>query len=358
MASSINTSSPDKSSQPSFIRSKTMPAFRRALSMPSVDKSLASLRESSSRGLRRMSSFGKPTPSLSKPCSTESIPVFTIPDYTQPTPRRPPLPALKKVCGMSRQGSTASAASTDSTSFESVASTSTSTLTSTSTTTRRRSSSVCSVESFSSTEERITLALQLRALPSTMTGLLAVRVPILVVLFGLLTQIPQSLLSVIFILLFPTMAAQTPRRMPARRPYEREIILTDEQERHPPRLSSPSTLSRVSRGVSKAYRRTLRRAARARRASSPNEALAALFKSTPKCARAKIPAPVDPKTLASEIPLVVYSSPIALPLPKGPAPAVLPPSPRKVARKFTPLPTVTEAEEDFETVDGALCAGW
>jgi hypothetical protein len=103
--------------------------------------------------------------------------------------------------------------------------------------------------------------------------------------------------------------------------------------------------------VVKAYRRTLRRASRAQRANTPHEALAALFAPTPKRVRAKTPAPVDPKTLAADIPLVVYSSPISLPLSKGPAPAVRPS--RKV-RRFTILPTVKEEE----ILDDALCAGW
>ncbi|KAF7349385.1 hypothetical protein MSAN_01728300 [Mycena sanguinolenta] len=360
MSSTNNSSSSSNSSRPSFMRSNTMPAFRRALSMPSVDKSLAAIRQSSSKGLRRMSSFGKSSKSIPKApaasASTESIPVFTTPDYIKPTAAPPAisispltrpsfgramtmpapvraltrLPALKKVCGISRKASTVSTASTDS-----VTSTTTSASTSSSSTStpspRRRSSSIASVESFSSTEDRVTFALQLRALPSTMSGLIV------------------SLLSVILILIFPAMAAPAPRR------YERKILLSEEEYRNPPRLSSPSTLSRISIRLSKAYRRTVRRAARARRASSPHEAFAVFFKRTPKRVRARTPAPVDPKTLMSDVPLVVYSSPIALPLPKGPAPAVLPPR-RKQQRKFTVLPAVTEEEETIS--DGAVCAGW
>ncbi|KAJ7151774.1 hypothetical protein C8R43DRAFT_1127409 [Mycena crocata] len=349
MSSTPNTTS----TKPAFSRSKAMPAFRRALSMPSVEKSLASVRASSSRGLRRMSSFGKtPRPSLTitsfASASTESIPVFTTPDYTQPAAPLPPsdnvspltrpgfkrartmpaqiramrstalaaLPALKKaVCERpSRKSSVAS--------VESIASTST---VSTTSTRRRRSSSVASVESFSSSEDHVTIGLRLRAFPMMIMGLFT------------------SVFSVILILLLPAMAAPLPKRKPAPRPYEREIILTEEQELNPPTLPKSTLSSRVSR----AY---LRRAARARRATTPTEAVAALFYPTPKRPRAATPRPVNPKTLESPIPLVVYSSPILLPLPKGPAPAVRPA--RKV-RRLSMLPTVHEEE-----ADAALCPSW
>ncbi|KAF7350322.1 hypothetical protein MVEN_01336700 [Mycena venus] len=356
MPSSTNTT---PSSRPSFIRSKTMPAFRRTLSLTSIEKPLALLRDSSRNGLRRLSSFGKSstsTSSTSTACaSTECIPVFTIPNYAKPSAAPPTasispltrpsfkramtmpapvralrstalvkLPALK-VCERRPKLSADSVASAAS--FQS-------SCTSTSTVRRRRSSSVSSIESFTSTEDRVTLALQLRALPSTMTGVLA------------------SLVAVLLILLLPALAVPTPKRTPLRRPYEREIILTEEQEQNPPRLPlSPTLPSRLSRRMEKAYRRTLRRAACAERASTPSEALTTFFAPRPKLLRAATPVPVDPKTLASDIPLVVYSSPIALPLPKGPAPAVEPA--RKARRKLTVLPTVKE-----ERLDDALCAGW
>ncbi|KAJ6571599.1 hypothetical protein B0H19DRAFT_1255559 [Mycena capillaripes] len=350
----MSSTTSSSSSRPSFTRSKTMPAFRRALSMPSVDKSLASLCASSSKGLRRMSSFGKTfksSPSTSPAsASTESIPVFTMPDYTMPTAAPPlvsvspltrpsfrramtmpaPVRTLRRIAalpalrGVFQPGPKLSVASSSSTAtVESTVSTST-----------RRRSSVSSIESFSSTEERVTLTLRLRALPSTMTGLFT------------------SFISVLLILLLPALAAPTPKRKPARRPYEREIILTEEQERNPPRLPPPSTSrSQFSRRIAKTYRRTLRRAASARAAGTLHEALATFFAPTPKRVRAKTPAHVHPKTLASDIPLVVYSSPISLPLPKGPAPAIRPP--RKV-RKFSVLPTVKEEEGLYD----ALCAGW
>jgi hypothetical protein len=103
--------------------------------------------------------------------------------------------------------------------------------------------------------------------------------------------------------------------------------------------------------MAKAYRRTLRRVSRAQRANTPHETLAAFFAPTPKRVRARTPVPVDPKTLAADIPLVVYSSPISLPLSKGPAPAV---RPSRKPRRFAILPTVVEEE----ILDDALCAGW
>ncbi|KAJ6571617.1 hypothetical protein B0H19DRAFT_1255578 [Mycena capillaripes] len=300
----MSSTTSSSSSRPSFSRSKTMPAFRRALSMPSVEKSLASLCASSSKGLRRMSSLGKTfksSPSTSPASApTESIPVFTMPDYTMPTAAPPlvsvspltrpsfrramtmpapvrtlrriaALPALRGVCQPGPKVSVASSSPTAT--FESTVSTST-----------RRRSSVSSVESFSSTEERVTLTLRLRALPSTVTGLIT------------------SFIS-------------------------------------------------FSRRIAKTYCRTLRRAARARDAGALHEALTTFFAPTPKRVRATAPVPVDPKTLTSDIPLMVYSSPIALPLPKGPAPAV---RPARTQRKFTILPTLKEEEG----LEDTLCAGW
>ncbi|KAJ7637252.1 hypothetical protein DFH06DRAFT_1335930 [Mycena polygramma] len=331
------------SSRPAFTRSMTMPALRRALSMPSVDKSLVSLKASTSKGLRRMSSYGKaskPTPgpsSFSSP-STESIPVFTTPDYTQPTAApatlsvspltRPSLkramtpmralrrivkaPALPRAC--ESVASVASAVSVEASEGSTITPS-----------TRRRSSSVSSVETFTSTEDHITLMLRLRAFPSTAAGVLT------------------SIICVVLIFLLPAFAAPKPKRVLALRPYERKIVLSEEREQNPPRLprSSTTLTSRISRRVVKAYRRTLRRAARARRASTPRDALAAFFTPAPKRVRARRPAPVDPTTLASDIPRVVYSSLISLPLPKGPAPTV---RPARKARKFALLPTLKEEE--------------
>ncbi|KAJ7695373.1 hypothetical protein B0H17DRAFT_1131427 [Mycena rosella] len=201
------------------------------------------------------------------------------------------------------------------------------------TSTRRRSSSVSTVESFTSNEDRLTLGLHLRALPSTTMGVLT------------------SILAVIWIVLFPTMAAGTPKRIPVLQPYEREIIITEEQELNPPKLGPNTTASRLSRRVAKAYCRTLRRVARARRTSTTAEALAALFVPVPKRVRASTPALVDMKTLVSEVPFIVYSSPLSLPLPKGPAPVVRP------ARNVGTCSVLPMLKEE-ETVDDALCAGW
>ncbi|KAJ7342878.1 hypothetical protein DFH08DRAFT_962906 [Mycena albidolilacea] len=361
----MSSTTANSSSRPSFVRSKTMPAFRRALSLPSVDKSLASLRASSSKGIRRMSSFGRSSTSSAstlKACpSTDSVPVFTTPDYTAPTAApavisispltRPSfkrsmtmpapiralrrMPMLKKVCGASRKESCASVASTSSASSIASATTSSSASTQrTSSTSTRRRSSVSSVESFSSTEKQVTLVLQLRALPSAVTGVLT------------------SLMAVIFLLILPAMTPQPPRRVLALRPYERKIVLTEEQEQNPPQLPPPATFSsRLSHGLSKTYQRTGRRAARAQRGTTPQAVLSAIFAPTSKRVCAELPTPVDPKILAADIPRVVYYSPIALPLPKGPAPAVLP---ARRTRRLTVLPTV----EEEAGVESAVCAGW
>ncbi|KAJ6590697.1 hypothetical protein DFH09DRAFT_1423652 [Mycena vulgaris] len=343
-----NNTSPTMPSRPSFTRSNTTPAFCRALLMPSVNKPFAVLRASSTKGLQRMSTFRKEstassTSTIRPSTSVKSIP--TTPDYTQlaascappseivssltrPTPKRATtmpapvrvlrstalakIPAIKKaVCEWSPHKASVS-------SVESVSSVST-------TSTRRRSSSVASVESFTSNENQVTLGLRLRAFPSTILGLLT------------------SIMAVILISILPDMGAETPKRKPAQRPCERDILLTDEQERNPPKLSRSTLTSQLSR-------RTLRRVARARRATTSTEALAVLFAPMPKRVRASIPAHVDPKTLTSEIPLTVYSSPIVLPLQKGPAPTV---RPARKAPKFTLLATVKE-----ESTDAALCSGW
>jgi hypothetical protein len=39
----------------------------------------------------------------------------------------------------------------------------------------------------------------------------------------------QSILAVLLILLLPAMAAEKPKSKPAPRPYERDIVLTEEQ---------------------------------------------------------------------------------------------------------------------------------
>ncbi|KAJ7028015.1 hypothetical protein C8F04DRAFT_1120756 [Mycena alexandri] len=362
--SASSTSVSTESSRPSFPRSKTMPAFRRALSLSSIDKSLASLRKSSTKGLRQISSFRKSTapprgPTAFLSPSTESIPAFTTPDYNQPPSSCPPpipsispltrpggafkrvmtmpapvralvkLPGLKKTCELSAPSRESSASTSTIASVSDYGS-----AFSVSSKSTRRRSSIASVESFTSTEERVTVGLRLRALPSTVMGLFS------------------SLICVILILVLPAMATAPPKRKPAPRSYEREIILTDEQERNPPRLPSSTFSSRVSRRLSKVFRRTLRRAASARRANNPREAFAAFFTPRPKRVHAAKPARVDPATLKSEVPLVVYSSPTALPFPKGPAPVVRPARP---ARRFTILPTLSE---EGARLDEALCAGW
>ncbi|KAJ7752450.1 hypothetical protein DFH07DRAFT_1061680 [Mycena maculata] len=336
---STSTTSSSSTVRPGLNRSMTMPAIRRALSLPSVEKSFASLRASSTKGLRRMSTFGRRNSSGASSAasvSTESIPVFTTPDYKQPISSCPPpcenispltrrtvkraltMPApvrtLRSMVPAKIPSGKSSVASTEMVS--SVPSTST----------RRRSSSVSSVESFTSTEDKVTIALRLRALPSTLLGLL------------------KSLMSVLLIMILPTMTAKKPKRTLALRSYQRKIILTKEQECNPP--TAPQSVPRLT----KAYPRSLRRAARAKATNTPTETLVALFAPGPKRVRAVIPTPVDPKTLTTDVPLVVYSSPIALPLPKGPAPAV---RPARKARRFSVLPTVHE-----EKLNAALCPDW
>ncbi|KAK7046604.1 hypothetical protein R3P38DRAFT_2506648 [Favolaschia claudopus] len=297
-------------------------ALKRALSVPSLDQSLTVIRTSSSKGLRRMPSFGRPSLPLVKTSSFAApIPVIIVPNNTQSTPcvsslKRPSfkrkltpkhlhslakLPAHKKASPcVSRKPLKVALAS----SF--------------------------SVPSSSSTSP---MALHFRSLPSAMSGLFA------------------SLMSVVVILLFPTMVAEASTRVSLRPASEREIIFNEKQDN--------SFTSRIADGIIAAYRRTLRRASRARRASSPGEVVTVFFNPTPKRVRFDLPVrfalpiPVDPKALVIDTPIVVYSSPVALPLPKGLAPAVRPA--RKPRNGFAVLlPTVKEGE----VLDVALCEGW
>ncbi|KAJ7846697.1 hypothetical protein B0H14DRAFT_3678003 [Mycena olivaceomarginata] len=332
-------SSTTSSSRPSFVRSKTMPAFRRAILLPSVDKALGSLLASSSKGIRRIFSFSRSSTSSAsvlKACpSTCSVPAFTMPDYTISTTAPPPPISVSPLTRLSFKRAMTMPAPMRCAAqgilrirrrlyvlFFSVTSSSPSsafTRRRPSTSTLRRSP-VSSVESFSSTEKQVTLALQLCALPSSVTGVL------------------PSLMAVIILLLLPAMTPQPPRCVLALRPYEREIVLTEEQgffpEQNSPRLPPPSILfSRISPGFPKNYQRTVRRAACAQHATTPKAALGALFTPTPKRMHAEIPAPVDPKTLAADIPLVVYYSRIALSESKGPAPAVGPARRTRMCRR-------------------------
>ncbi|KAK7019102.1 hypothetical protein R3P38DRAFT_3557521 [Favolaschia claudopus] len=305
-------------------------ALKRALSVPSLDKSHAIIRTSSGR-LRRMPSFGRPSfPPGQNFVKTASIPVIIVPNNTQSTPcvsslKRPSLKRKltpKHLHGLVKLPAHKRASPC----------------------VLRKPLKISLVSSFSasaSPSSTSMMALHFRSLPSAMSGLFA------------------SLMSIVVILLFPTMVAETSRR-PA---FEDEIIFNEEREQHPSHLPpSPAFASRIADSVTAAYRRTLRRATRARRASSPADAFTAFFKPTPKRVRFNLPVrfalpvPVEPKpeTLAIDTPIVVTSSPIALSLPKGSAPAIRPA--RKPRSQFSrsPLPTVKEGE----VLDVALCRRW
>ncbi|KAJ7096653.1 hypothetical protein B0H15DRAFT_825916 [Mycena belliarum] len=337
-------------SRPTSSRSTTMPAFRRTFSFPKLAKPLALLRASSSKGLRRMSTRRSSTASNESSASTirpsasvESIPIFTTPDYSQPiascsvyeeiSPLTVPRPKFKRATTMPApvrkllrlptfKTSTVYEIQPRETSpvsvLESLASVST---TSTTQRRQRRSSSVSSVESFVSNGDT-TFLLLLCAFPSAVLGIF------------------MSIMALIRSSIFPAGAAQMPKCIPAQRPYERQILLTPEQELNPPSLPRSRDDSRrtttLSHHIATAYRRTLRHVSRTRGSSS-----AEVFTG---------PVHVDPKTLVSEVPLTVEYSPIALPLPKGPAPAVRP------ARKASKPSALGRVEE--ESTASVLCAGW
>ncbi|KAJ7249916.1 hypothetical protein C8J57DRAFT_1475089 [Mycena rebaudengoi] len=102
---------------------------------------------------------------------------------------------------------------------------------------------------------------------------------------------------------------------------KKEVVLTEEQEKNPPALP-PITL-RETCGTHMHKLRVKRR-------------------------RSPKPTPVDPKSLApADVEVTVYTSPIALPLPKGPAPCVAP------ERRRWSLSNRSQYERD-----PALCPGW
>ncbi|KAJ7321379.1 hypothetical protein DFH08DRAFT_1033991 [Mycena albidolilacea] len=160
-------------------------------------------------------------------------------------------------------------------------------------------------------------------------------------------HIPQSLMTVIILPLLPAMTPKPPKRILALRPYERKIVLTEEQILSRTKSTPtppPSTLpSCISHELSKTCQRIVRYAACAQRATTLKAALGALFTPAPKRVHAEIPAPVDPKTLATGIPRVS----------KGPAPTVGPARSTRMRRRGV-LPTVVEEGSG----ESAVCAGW
>ncbi|KAJ6626167.1 hypothetical protein B0H10DRAFT_2211359 [Mycena sp. CBHHK59/15] len=99
----------------------------------------------------------------------------------------------------------------------------------------------------------------------------------------------------------------------------RPIILTPEQELNPPTLPHMTAL------------KVIRRATKCL--------------SLRKRAHRSLPAPVDPKSLSTaDIPVTVYTSPIALPLPKGSAPKICGPSRKRFSLT--------------KSLDPALCPRW
>ncbi|KAJ7096640.1 hypothetical protein B0H15DRAFT_825851 [Mycena belliarum] len=310
-------------------RSTTMPAIRRAHSFPSLDKPRASLYASSSKGVWRTStaSIESSASTIRPSASVESIPIFTMPDYSKPiascfvyeeiSPLTAPRPTFERAMTMPAlackpitfKAPAICEIEPPPASFGSF----------TWGFPTQTPPSVSSVESLASNGDTL-------AFPSTGHGMI------------------MSPMGQISISILPAVAAQTQKHIPAQRPYsEREIVLTAEQERNPPSLPQPATLSQR---IVKAYYWTLHRMGSTRRLSSTTEAVAR----GPRYMISSAPMHLNPKTLVSEVPLVVCPSPIALPLPKGPAPVI---RPAQKARK--PLKLV--AAED-EVMGGALCAGW
>ncbi|KAJ7476691.1 hypothetical protein FB451DRAFT_1173555 [Mycena latifolia] len=147
---------------------------------------------------------------------------------------------------------------------------------------RSRASSTSSAESLSSaTKEAISTASATVGVMSTHPGILAT----------------------ILALALPHDDAEPWEGQRSPRYTRRPVILSEAQERNPPTLP-PLTPTRI-------YRKALVHTGRT-------------FTARPRRAPALLPRPIDPKSLSTAaIPATVYTSPIALPLPKGPAPPVL-----------------------------------
>ncbi|KAJ7288775.1 hypothetical protein C8J57DRAFT_1707112 [Mycena rebaudengoi] len=106
------------------------------------------------------------------------------------------------------------------------------------------------------------------------------------------------------------------------------VILTEEQERNPPTLP-PITLRKACTTILRRTAAKLLLLPTSRRNSIP----------------APHPEPVHPQTLSTAgIPVSVYTSPIALPLPRGPAPPI---STDHISRK-----------RRSRELDPAVCPGW
>ncbi|KAJ7096634.1 hypothetical protein B0H15DRAFT_51447 [Mycena belliarum] len=312
-------------------RSTTMPAIRRAHSFPSLDKPLASLYASSSKGLWRTStaSIESSASTIRPSASVESIPIFTMPDYSKPiascfvyeeiSPLTAPRPTFERAMTMPALAcKPLTFKASASCELEPFPASFGSFTWGFPTQTPQLSPSVSSVESLASNGDTL-------AFPSTGHGMI------------------MSPMGQISISILPAVAAQTQKQSPAQPTYyEREVVLTAEQERNPPSLPQPATLSQR---IVKAYHWTLHRLGSTRRSSNTTEAVAR----GPRYMISSAPMHLNPKTLVSEVPLVVCPSPVALPLPKGPAPVI---RPAQKARK--PLKLVTEGE----VMGGALCAGW
>ncbi|KAF7323961.1 hypothetical protein MKEN_00617600 [Mycena kentingensis (nom. inval.)] len=287
--------------------------------LPYVPEMLATIRASPAK-FRRLSGIDKlrtrkrSSISALGPEDYDAPPVFTLPDYNQPaveparddiSPLTVPQPAPRRAASAPTWKSAKALGKLPARSVESVTSASTE---ASSHFHRRRRSSVTSVESFSSNEDKLTLKMRVNALPSSVLGLLA------------------SIFFVAVVLIAPSFAAPVPQRVhksvPVRRSFEREIVLSDEQEQNPPQLPRPSRISRILRRLSL-------------RPRNPKYTLT----------------PVTPPS--SDIPIVVEDGPLGVVVrPKGPAPVVAP------ARRRLATAVHKRKEQRRMIEAGVICEGW
>ncbi|KAF7314688.1 hypothetical protein MKEN_00942700 [Mycena kentingensis (nom. inval.)] len=297
--------------------------------LPYVPEMLATIHASSTKlrrlsGIDRLHTRKRSSITALEPENYNAPPVFTLPDYNQPpveptrddiSPLTVPQSAPRRATSAATHKSAKSLGKLPVRSVESVVSASTAVTEASSYLSRRRRSSVTSVESFSSNEDKLTLKMRVNALPLSVLGLLA------------------SILFVAVVFIAPSLAAPVPQRaahkcVPVRRSFEREIVLSDEQEQNPPQLRRPSRISRVLRRLS------LRRA----RVAAPIQK--------------SIPTPVVPPS--SDIPFVVEDGPLGVVVrPKGPAPVVTPAQSR-IQRTLR----FKRREQRRLREAGAICEGW
>ncbi|KAF7314714.1 hypothetical protein MKEN_00945400 [Mycena kentingensis (nom. inval.)] len=294
---SYTTTSSSFTAQPVAASSSSVPRAP----LPYVPEMLATIRASSTKlrrlsGISRLHTRKRSSITALEPEDYDAPPVFTLPDYNQPpveptrddiSPPHHPAPRSSSyhVRADPQDYRSAWEASYAASSHLS----------------RRRRSSVTSVESFSSNEDKLTLKMRVNALPSSVLGLIA------------------SILFVAVVFIAPSLAAPIPQRAAHK--------CTSKSKIH--QSSAVRLASLVFCGASLSRR---------------TRVAASIQKS--------IPTPVVPPS--SDIPFVVEDGPLdGIVHPKGPAPVVTPAQSR--IRRTLHL---KRREQRRLREAGVICEGW